>query len=156
MSLSKNFVAFLILTFALAGCSLGLPYSQAKPDFPKLAADKSRVFIYRAANPLAIAFPRVVMMDAKPFGDTFAGTATYRDVAPGGHGFSFAGQKSKLNVQLRPGEVIFMRVSLDVNNEGIGDTVIKVVPKQSAEQDMHYTNMIEPKVRDLIKPTFPK
>ena len=34
---------------------------------------------------------------------------------------------------------------------GIGDTVIKVIPKQTAEQGMHYTNMIEPKVRDLIK-----
>lgn len=151
MSLVKKSTAFLILVFALAGCSVGLPYNQAKQTFPKLAADKSRVFIYRAANPLAIAFPRVVIMDAKPFGDIFAGTTTYRDVTPGGHSFSFAGQKVRLNLQLRPGDVTYLRVSLDVNNEGIGDTVIKVIPRQTAEQDMHYTNMIEPKVRDLIK-----
>ena len=151
MSLSKKSTAFLILVFALAGCSLGLPYNKAKPDFPKLAAGESRVFVYRAANPLAIAFPRGVMMDAKPFGDIFAGTTTYRDVATGSHDFSFAGQKTKLNLQLRPGDETFLRVSLDVNNEGIGDTVIKVIPKQTAEQDMYYTNMIEPKVRDLIK-----
>jgi len=30
-----------------------------------------------------MAFPRVVYMDLKPFGDTFTGTSTYRDVAPG-------------------------------------------------------------------------
>ena len=151
MSLSKNSAAFLILAFALAGCSLGPPYNQAKPDFPKLAADKSRVFVYRAANPLALAFPRVVIMDAKPFGDSFAGTTTYRDIAPGSHVFSFAGQKTNLNVQLRPGDVTYLRVSVDLNNDGVGETIIKVVPKQSAEQDMHYTNMIEPMVRDLIK-----
>jgi hypothetical protein len=151
MSLSKKSAAFLILAFAVAGCSLGLPYNQAKLTLPELGAGKSRVFIYRAANPLAIAFPRVVILDSKPFGDIFTGTTTYSDLAPGGHDFSIAGQKSKLTLQLRAGDVTYLRVFLDVNNEGIGDTIIKVTPKQTAEQDMHYTNMIEPKIRDLIK-----
>ena len=144
-------VSILLVGMVLSGCSLGLPYYQAKQNLPNLAAEKSRVFVYRTVNFLAVAFPRVVLMDEKPFGDTFAGTTTYRDVAPGAHAFSFVGQKPILNVRLRAGDVTFLQVTLFVDDKGVGDTIIKVVPKLRAEQDMHYTNMIEPKVRDLVK-----
>ena len=134
MSPAKNTAFLLILAFALTGCALGLPYNVAKPNFPKLAAGKSRVFVYRTGNVLAMAFPRVVLMDFKPFGDTFAG------------------QKARLDVQLRPGDVTFLQVTLFVDDNGIGDTIIKVMPKQTAERDMHLTNMIEAKVRKLVNP----
>ena len=152
MSPAKKSAILLILAFAVTGCALGLPYNEAKPNLPKLAAGKSRVFVYRIGNVLAMAFPRVVYMDLKPFGDTFAGTSTYRDVAPGAHAFSFAGQNTKLDVQLRPGDVTFLQVTLHVDDQGIGDTIIKVMPRQTAERDMHYTNLIEAKVRKLVKP----
>ena len=151
MSWASKSITIFILAIVLSGCSFGLPYHKAKPDLPKLNAGDSRVFIYRTGNLLAMAFPRVVMIDGKPFGDTFAGTTTYRDVAPGPHAFSFAGQISNLNVQLRAGDVTFLQVTLFVDDKGVGDTIIKVMPKQRAEQDMHYTNMIEPMVRDLLK-----
>ena len=151
MSRASKTTAILIFAIILSGCSFGLPYYKAKPDLPKLTAGKSRVFVYRTANLLAVAFPRVVFIDGKPFGDTFAGTTTYRDVAPGDHTFSFAGQDSRLKVQLRAGDVTYLQVTLFVDDKGVGDTIIKLVPKQRAEQDMHYTNLIEPKVRDLVK-----
>ena len=152
MGPAKYFAILVVLAFALTGCAIGLPYNEAKPNLPKLAAGKSRVFVYRTNNFLAMAFPRVVLMDLKPFGDTFAGTSTYRDVAAGAHTFSFAGQNARLDVKLRPGDVTYLQVTLFVGDNGIGDTIIKVMPKQTAERDMHYTNIIDAKVRKLVKP----
>ena len=151
MRRATKHVLILFAGLALAGCGQGLPYHQAKPNFPKLAADKSRVFVYRTGNVLAMMFPRVILMDGKPFGDTFAGTSTYRDVPPGKHTFSFTSGKFSLDVGLRPGTETFLHVTIHVDGEGIGDTIIEVVAKETAANDMHYTNMIEPKVRDLVK-----
>ena len=42
-------------------------------------------------------------------------------------------------------------VTLHVGNLGIGDAIIKAKPKQTAEMDMHITNLIKPKIRKLLK-----
>ena len=146
-----NTIAILILGFVLTGCSVGLPYHQAKPDLPKLAAGKSRVFVYRTFIAPELVHPRVVLMDGKPFGDTLTGTASYRDVAPGEHLFSIVDRKSKLKVRLNPGKVTFLRVTIHSTRDGGIDTVIKAVLNNTAEAHMHDINVIEAKVRDLVK-----
>jgi hypothetical protein len=128
-----------------------MPYNKIKADLPKLSATKSRVFVYRTFNAIALVHPRVVLIDGKPFGDALTGTASYRDVGPGEHLFSIVDRKSKLRVQLKPGKVTFLRVTiLTASDSGI-DTAIKVIPNKTAEADLHGINVIEAKVRNLVK-----
>jgi len=151
MSRLFNAKAILILGFVLAGCTAGLPYHQAKPDFAKLAPGKSRVFVYRTLNMVELVHPRVIWIDAKPFGDALSGTVTFRDVNPGQYIFSEAGRRAKIRVQLRPNEAMYLRLTLHSQPTGELDSKITVVPRQTAEQDMHVLNVIEAKVRDLVK-----
>ena len=130
---------------------LGLPYHKAKPNLPALSAGKSRVFVYRAFNVPELVHPRVIMIDAKIFGDILTGTTSYRDVAPGHHVFSIAKRKRKLNVQLRPGEVTFLHITIHSDVKGGIDTILKAVPRQTAEQDLQTINLIEAKFRNLVK-----
>jgi len=44
-----------------------------------------------------------------------------------------------------------VKVSLVVEGGGFGATKFEVTDKRNAENDMHYTNLIEAKVRQLIK-----
>jgi hypothetical protein len=141
----------LFLGIVLSGCSVGLPYHKAKPNLPALAAGKSRVFVYRSFNVPELVHPRVVLIDGKIFGDILTGTTSYRDVASGHHIFSLAKRNRKLNVQLRPGEVTFLRITIHSDDKGGIDTIIKVVPRQTAEQDLQTINVIEAKFRNLVK-----
>ena len=60
-------------------------------------------------------------------------------------------RKRMLNVQLRPGEVTFLRITIHSDDKGGIDTIIKVVPRQTAEQDLQTINVIEAKYRDFVK-----
>ena len=144
-------IGILFLGVILSGCTVGMPYNRIKADLPKLSAGKSRVFVYRTFIVPELMHPRVVLIDGKPFGDALTGTASYRDVAPGAHEFSIADRHSKLKVQLQPGKVTFLRITIVTAKDSGIDTIIKVIPSNKAEADLHGINVIEAKVRDLVK-----
>lgn len=144
-------IGILFLGVVLSGCTVGVPYNKIKADLPKLSAAKSRVFVYRTFNVPELMHPRLVLIDGKPFGDALTGTASYRDVAPGVHVFSIADRKSKLKVQLHPGKVTFLRLTIVTASDSGIDTIIKVIPNMTAEEHMFDLNVIEAKVRDLVK-----
>ena len=144
-------IGILLLGIVVSGCTLGVPYNKIKADLPELSAGKSRVFVYRTFIAPELMHPRVVLIDGKPFGDALTGTASYRDVAPGAHVFSIAGRKSKLKVQLQPAMVTFLRVTIFTASDSGINTTIKVIPNETAEAHMHGINVIEAKIRDLVK-----
>jgi len=135
----------------LAGCSAAPVFHSVKSSIPAVAPDKSRIFVYRSNNLLTFAIARIISVDGKEVGDSFSGTAFYFDTSPGKHVISTHNDETKLEIDVKPSATIYVKASFINQNSGFGTASLAITDKNSAENDMHYTNLIETKVRQIIK-----
>ena len=143
----KKALLMVFVVGLLGGCAFGPVYKTVKADTPPPEQGLARVMFYRVQNPLALLFPRVVVVDGKRAGDLFAGTMFYKDLPAGRHVIKVADEDAELALDLVAGETVYVNLALD-SADGAAKARLTRETEAQAIEWVDNAMMIEAVVRD--------
>ena len=147
MRIGKLKIGIIVLVAVLTGCTGGEMFQDAIEDIPPIAANKSRIFIYRNTNPLLAFSPRLFILDGKPIADVYYGTSLYYDTTPGTHRISFNNPPQVLRITIPAGRAIYLEYYVTDGDNADNSTGIRMVPREKAERQMVNSILVDAKVR---------
>lgn len=142
MRMKKLSIVLLLTSFVVAGCAIGTQFEEAKSGIPELANGKSRIFVYRTANLVTLAFPRKFVVDGKHIANILAGNSYYVDFAPGDHTITDGGGDFVLKLKLEAGQTKYVRYSIVGDSVAKGNTIIEDVPETQAFDHLRNTQFL--------------
>ena len=132
MKVVKNiFVTLFLITLLLnvVGCASGVKYADYESSIPRLDAQQSRLYIYRASA-FGAAIQPEVRIDNFAVCKAVSQGFVFKDVSPGSHKVQCSTEVSRaLSLTLKPGQTKYVR--LDVS---MGFLVGHVSPKLVEEE----------------------
>ena len=147
MRSGKLKIGMLVLAVVLTGCAVGDLYQDVKKDIPPIAANMSRIFIYRVNDPYLAIATRQFVLDGKPIADVLYGTSFYYDTTPGTHRIKFNNPPQTLRITIPPGQTIYLEYFTIAADNTDKSTSIRMVSRERAEREMVNTVLVEAKIR---------
>ena len=146
-----------LLVLILASCTgaSGPPFSQVAPTIPPLAADRARLYVYRAYEPYESLTPAAIYLNGVQTGISVPGGVFYRDVPPGSYIIAPWSQGDFPNaaktVVLRSGDTFYAKVlSLRAWQSGGGtrfqrDTfIVMLIDPAQAQRELANMRYVQP------------
>ena len=133
----------LVLVTTLAGCAAtGTKFAAQEAATPKIAADKGRVYFYRANSMVGAAIQPEVQLDGKVVGKSQPGGYFYVDADAGNHEAQTSTEATnKLSFVVDKGEVKYVRTKISMGLMA-GRVVPELVGADEARKelvDLSYT-----------------
>jgi hypothetical protein len=130
-------LAMLAFAAALTGCAAtGPKFAQQETSMPKLSADNSRVYFYRADSFVGGGLRPQVMLDGAAVGKSAPGGYFYVDTSAGNHQASTSTETTNtLNFMVNKGETKYVRTKVSMGVL-VGHVVPELVSADEAQKEL--------------------
>ena len=110
-----NYIAIVLMVFAVAGCATGPSYQKVANTLPQLEPDKGRIYFYRSGSPFGSAVQPSVYLNGQKVGDAVPGGVYFKDVEPGEYEVKVETEvERKINFPIKVGQSRYIKFTVSM------------------------------------------